>query len=365
MIDLVAFEIIHPPEVHINEPINVLVANHTFSVVAAGIARTIYLSRVQAEMYDKSWFAFNIFVASIAECNVAIACACAPSLKTIFGRFFRDMSTRYGSGGNSKISSKTDSNGNKDSRDDHNINSNGSNDAIDKLREPLKTLRAKTSRLKAKIGGNKKQTVDVYLQEDADSFKETHEHRIVNMNPVASGLGDGLVLPMERVFSHEMHHRNSQIAQLTETLRRTSLPTQHLRHLAGQGSNIESYFISPSPSVSSDDEVSLVDERAYHRDGDLPYGLPEREESRLVARPLRNQAQSSAPNNPPQSQRPFPILDLPSDIASPRSENSFYEDHVGRSSTAGSTDLTKSPRTKVRRKSSKEKWNERTTYPYL
>ncbi|TID18911.1 hypothetical protein E2P81_ATG05887 [Venturia nashicola] len=69
-----------------------------YLVVAAGIARTIYLGRAQAEVYDKSWAAFNIFIASIAECDIAIACACAPSSKTVFGRFFRDMSTKYGSG---------------------------------------------------------------------------------------------------------------------------------------------------------------------------------------------------------------------------------------------------------------------------
>ncbi|KAF2396765.1 hypothetical protein EJ06DRAFT_482660, partial [Trichodelitschia bisporula] len=52
-----------------------------FLVVGSGIARTIFLGRTQAEVLDKSWAAFEVFVTSIAECNVAIMCACAPSLK--------------------------------------------------------------------------------------------------------------------------------------------------------------------------------------------------------------------------------------------------------------------------------------------
>lgn len=334
---------------------------HLFSVVAAGIARTIYLGRAQAELYDKSYAAFNIFVASIAECNVAIACACAPSLKTIFGRFFRDMSTKYGSGGNSKISSKTDSNNNSDSHNDNHVDFSDSSDAIDRIEGPMKALRAKTSRLKAKIGGSKKETVDIYMKEDGDSFKETHEQGISSLDPVASGLGDGLVSPMEREFSRIMHQRNSQIAEAKEMLQRTSLAAQNARHLPGPGS----YIISPSPSVSSDDEASLVDKRAYSRDGDLPYGLPEREESRSYSGWSRVQAQPPVPDIPPQFQRPLPNLDPPPGIASPLSENSFYENHVVRPSTAGSTDPTRSPRRKVRRKLSKEKWDEKKTYPSM
>jgi hypothetical protein len=39
---------------------------------------------------DKSWYAFNAEAAGEAEMNLAIICACAPSLKSIAGHFFRD-----------------------------------------------------------------------------------------------------------------------------------------------------------------------------------------------------------------------------------------------------------------------------------
>lgn len=301
----VAIKIIDPPVVRLQFP-NEVEANHgtLFSVVAAGIARTIYLGRAQAEVYDKSWSAFDIFVASIAECNVAIACACAPSLTRVFGRFFRDMSIKHGSGGNSKTSSKTDSSHNNDSRNDIYTDFSESSDAIDKMKGPMKTLRAKTSRLKAKIGGNKKETIDICMREDGDSFKETHEHQIASLDPVASGLGDGLVSPMERKFSRIMHQRNSQIAEAE----RTSMNVQNVRQLPGPGKNIGSY-ISPPPSISSSSEASLVDKRVYSRDGDLPYGLPEGEELKLASRMPWLETQPPVPDIPPRFRRPLPDLD--------------------------------------------------------
>jgi hypothetical protein len=59
-------------------------------VVIAGIVRTYYLGKAEGSNPDKTWIAFNVFVAGIAEGNVAIICACAPSLKSFFGVFFRD-----------------------------------------------------------------------------------------------------------------------------------------------------------------------------------------------------------------------------------------------------------------------------------
>jgi hypothetical protein len=64
-------------------------------VVIAGIVRTVYLSQVQSSNFDKTWLGFNVFAAGIAEGNVAIVCACAPSLKSCFRGFFHDaMSSR-------------------------------------------------------------------------------------------------------------------------------------------------------------------------------------------------------------------------------------------------------------------------------
>jgi hypothetical protein len=248
------------------------------------------------------------------------------------------MSSRYGSGGNSKISSNDDSNNN-----DSHIHIEQSSDSINKAEGHMETLKRTTSKLKAKLNGDKKEMMEV---KEESSFKDAHEYGLNSLVPVASGIGDGLVSPMEREFSRIMHQRDSQMVDMKDMLQR----------IPGPGS----YIISPSPSVSSDDEASLVDKRAYSRDGDLPYGLPEREESRSFSVWPRIQ-QPPVPDIPPQFQNPLPNSGPPRGIASPLSENSFYENHVVQSSTAGST--SPGPRRKVRRKLSKEKWNDnKTTY---
>jgi hypothetical protein len=68
-------------------------ANEVHSVVGAGIVRTYYLGKVTSDEYDKTWYGFDVFVATVAECDVSIMCACAPSIKSISGRFFQNMSS--------------------------------------------------------------------------------------------------------------------------------------------------------------------------------------------------------------------------------------------------------------------------------
>src|ERR1700753_2930756 len=72
-------------------------------VVLAGCIRTFYLGKAEGTA-DKSWYVFDTYIASIAEMNVAIICACAPSLKSVTGQFFRDISSKS----NSKESSRND-----------------------------------------------------------------------------------------------------------------------------------------------------------------------------------------------------------------------------------------------------------------
>jgi hypothetical protein len=78
-------------------------------VVAAGCVRTYYLVRVESSDIDKTWNGFNVFVAGIAELNLGIMCACAPSVHHFFKDFFRNLTkvTGYGSsqGGNSSSQS--------------------------------------------------------------------------------------------------------------------------------------------------------------------------------------------------------------------------------------------------------------------
>ena len=46
---------------------------------------------------DKTWIGFNTVVAGIAEGNIGIVCACAPSLHHVFKRFFGSETTIIGS----------------------------------------------------------------------------------------------------------------------------------------------------------------------------------------------------------------------------------------------------------------------------
>lgn len=61
-----------------------------FSVVAAGIVRTIFLTKIlDGKSFDLSWIGFETFAAAFAETQIGIICACAPSLKSIFARYFK------------------------------------------------------------------------------------------------------------------------------------------------------------------------------------------------------------------------------------------------------------------------------------
>ena len=75
------------------------------SVFAAGVVRTYYLSQAEEPIADKSWILFTVWIASIVECNVAVICACAPSLNFVFGKFFRDVTTAITGSKGSKGSS--------------------------------------------------------------------------------------------------------------------------------------------------------------------------------------------------------------------------------------------------------------------
>jgi hypothetical protein len=55
------------------------------------------LSEATGKKPDKSWTVANVWAASIAEANVGIMCACAPSLKSVFGKFFRDLTSKSNS----------------------------------------------------------------------------------------------------------------------------------------------------------------------------------------------------------------------------------------------------------------------------
>jgi hypothetical protein len=77
--------------------LSIIVTNTPDSVVSAGIVRTYYLVRVESSDIDKTWNGFNVFVAGIAELNLGIMCACAPSIQHFFKGFLRNLATKISS----------------------------------------------------------------------------------------------------------------------------------------------------------------------------------------------------------------------------------------------------------------------------
>jgi hypothetical protein len=59
--------------------------------------RTVYLVRVQSTAVGKSWNGFNVFVTGMAEFNVGIMCACAPSIQHFVKSFGHSVSTMVSS----------------------------------------------------------------------------------------------------------------------------------------------------------------------------------------------------------------------------------------------------------------------------
>lgn len=62
-----------------------------YSVVGAGVARTVWLARLSTDrLRDLTWVGFEVFVWTEVEMQLAMICASAPALKAFCGRFLRD-----------------------------------------------------------------------------------------------------------------------------------------------------------------------------------------------------------------------------------------------------------------------------------
>jgi hypothetical protein len=131
--------------------------------------------------------------------------------------------------------------------------------------------------------GSKAKAKNAFEKElnDESSFKEAHEYGLEALSPVAQGYGDDLVPPMQEA------HMRSLNDKLTD--RKVA---SRIEHTQGPGS----WVISPSPSVSSDEDVSLVQKKHTH-DG-LPYGLPTREDDDSWGINLRRELESRGGGEP-------------------------------------------------------------------
>ena len=78
-----------------------IILNATFCLgliaTGAGIARTVYMWRIQ-HTTDSTWTGHTLFAWSAVETQLAIICACAPSLRAFFRRYLLDTLKRSWSG---------------------------------------------------------------------------------------------------------------------------------------------------------------------------------------------------------------------------------------------------------------------------
>jgi hypothetical protein len=65
-------------------------------VVGAGCVRSYYLWKTN-QSGDRPWWIFNAYVATVIEVNIAVVCACAPSLKTVTHHLSKTFKSKLGS----------------------------------------------------------------------------------------------------------------------------------------------------------------------------------------------------------------------------------------------------------------------------
>jgi hypothetical protein len=124
---------------------------------------------------DKFWLAFNVFAASVAECNLSIVCACAPSLKALFGRYFRGMTTRM-----SDISE-----GDLHSRFESIIRSTSCQPGLDKFTRVIRSNNGLNSTERWHSEVDLQHILEIAkIGRERWSFKEAHEYGMENLGRI-------------------------------------------------------------------------------------------------------------------------------------------------------------------------------------
>jgi hypothetical protein len=74
-----------------------LCSHFIYRVVGAGAVRTFYIGRLMGPEYDKMLDCFAAYAAAVAETNVAVVCACAPSLKSFSRHLISTLTSKNSS----------------------------------------------------------------------------------------------------------------------------------------------------------------------------------------------------------------------------------------------------------------------------
>src|ERR1700753_1151806 len=172
-------------------------------VVLAGCIRTFYLGKAEGTA-DKSWYVFDAYVASIAEMNIAVICACAPSLKSVTGQFFRDISSKS----NSKESSRNDEKNQTtyDSEESNKLSTQGSSAPL--VNNRISVAKGTGSFIR-RFSNAKKQPSKKNPLNDLTSFAEAHEHGMDIYSPVVEGYDDQPITHLAPPSSTHLHGERS------------------------------------------------------------------------------------------------------------------------------------------------------------
>jgi hypothetical protein len=154
-------------------------ANREYSVVIVGGIRTYHLSEATKLRVDKTWMVFNVWVASIAEGNLAIMCACAPSLKGIFGKYFHNLTSK----GNSKESDQKTSN--YIGSENMGLYFDPQTSAKNKITGDVYRSDSVSSQT-TKIPAGEKRVTDIYDSKELTSIK-VHEYDLDNISDFVDG----------------------------------------------------------------------------------------------------------------------------------------------------------------------------------
>ncbi|KIW01527.1 uncharacterized protein PV09_07005 [Verruconis gallopava] len=74
-------------------------------VTIAGIIRTYYIWKALMDSYDETWYAYPLWICAAVEIDLAVLCACAPTIRPLIAMFTRPIisgiTTKYGKGSRS------------------------------------------------------------------------------------------------------------------------------------------------------------------------------------------------------------------------------------------------------------------------
>lgn len=285
-------------------------------------------------------------------------CACAPSLKSVFGKYFKDLTTKFTRNGESSFSSRVASK----------MRRTGSRFGFEKL-SFSKSLRSKKgfeSNVTTSTGRRPSSTLDLPKtgKTDVGSFVETHEYALESLDRVSEAQEES-TSPRKNsktsvlvLLDPENNVRGARMSPLTPAYPGRldaaspfrSLPSEDDEStIFGANLNFSHFAFNASDRFSNEDEAHLI---ASSDTKDYTVPISPRELPRSSSALSRSQSRrtSAQIRSPP----PAIVSDRGSSIVVPWDEPSNLQPE-----RMGSQRMSDGARPKPRRKLSKDKWEEK------